>query len=69
MVPKHGRVCHLGPQTPKMHIQVLELGTWYVTGPNRSRLDPFVDVAVHAGTSDAITAPKLGSVPFRSLNF
>jgi len=42
-----------------MHIQVLKLGTWYVTGPNGPRLDPFVDVgvAVHAGTNDARPDP------------
>jgi hypothetical protein len=42
-----------------MYIQILKLGTWYITGPNGSRLDPFVDVTVDVGTSDARAAPKL----------
>jgi hypothetical protein len=55
---------HPGSQTPKMHIEVLELGTCYVTSPNGPRLDPFADVgvAVHAGTNDARPDPQLGKV-------
>ena len=40
-----------------MHI--LELGRLYVTGPNGARLDPFADMVVHAGTSNARPALKL----------
>ena len=55
---------HPGSQTPKMHIEVLELGTWYVTCPNGPRLDLFavVGVAVHVGTNDARSDPKLGKL-------
>jgi len=53
---------HPGPQTPKVHTKVLELGTWYVTCPNRPKLDLFVDVGAHAGTNDAKPDPKLDKV-------
>lgn len=52
-----------------MHIQILKLVTWYVTGLNVSERDPFVDIVVHAGTSGVKLAPKLDRVSSRSINF